>query len=63
MIGDALGVEARVRAPLFDEPLRPNSAGMEEGPVQLPTRLGVDAMRDHRERRERSESAVRRRGR
>jgi hypothetical protein len=60
MIGHALGVEPRVDAPLFNKLLRPNSAGMEEGPMQLLTRLGVDAMRDHRERRERSQSAVRR---
>ena len=63
MIGHALGVEPRVDAPLFNDPLRLNSAGMEEGPMQLLTRLGVDAMRDHGERRERSQSAVRRRAR
>ena len=63
MIGHALGVEPWVDAPLFNELLRPNSAGMEEGPVQLLTRLGVDAMRNHRERRDRSHSAVRRRTR
>ena len=63
MIGRALGIEPRVGAPLFNEPLRPNPSGMEEGPVQLPARLRVDAMRNKYKRRERRQSAVRRRAR
>ena len=63
MIGHPLGVEPWVDAPLFNNLLRPNSAGVEEGPMHLLTGLGVDAMRNHRERRERSQSAVRRRAR
>ena len=63
MIGDPLRVEPGINALFFNELLRPNSASMEERPMQLLTRLRVDAMRDHCERRERSQSAVRRRGR
>ena len=63
MIGHALGVEARVQALLFNKLLRPNATGMEERPVQLLAGLGVHAMRNHRERRERSQHALRRRDR